>query len=138
MDEIKKENYQLTIYKLSEFKALDELSRELELKLGKGKESKNNEVLDIKDNIKILYFSFIKDNTGNDITWFKKWNGFFGITNPLRASSTTGHGAIVIELTQLQQQDHAEKQHNMQLLLGQFLEHRNLQSCLLKHLRFQL
>ena len=104
MDEIKKENYQLTIYKLSEFKALDELSRELELKLGKGKESKNNEVLDIKDNIKILYFSFIKDNTGNDITWFKKWNGFFGITNPLRASSTTGHGAIVIELTQLQQQ----------------------------------
>ena len=37
MDEIKKENYQLTIYKLSEFKALDELSRELELKLGKGK-----------------------------------------------------------------------------------------------------
>ena len=76
MDEIKKENYQLTIYKLSEFKALDELSRELELKLGKGKESKNNEVLDINDSIKILYFSFIKDNTGNDITWFKNGIAF--------------------------------------------------------------
>ena len=104
MDEIKKENYQLTVYKLNEFKVLNELSAELTAKLGKSKTVKNNEVIEINDDVKVLYFSFIKDNTGNDITWFKKWNSFFGIKNTLRASSTTGHGAIVVELTQFQEQ----------------------------------
>ena len=72
MDELKKENYQLTVYKLSEFKKLEELSVELEGKLGKNKAVKNNSVLTLDDKTKVLYFSFVNQNAGNDITWFKK------------------------------------------------------------------
>lgn len=104
MDEVKKENYQLTVYKLNEFQDLENLCVDLAAKLIKNKKVKNNGVLHINDKIKVLYFSFINDNTGNDITWFKKWSSFFGITEPLRSSSTTGHGAIIIELTEFHQQ----------------------------------
>ena len=104
MDDIKKENYQLTVYKLSEFQDLGELCVELVSKLVKNKRVKNNGVLKVNDKVKVLYLSFINDNTGNDITWFKKWSSFFGITDPLRSSSTTGHGAIIIELTEVHKQ----------------------------------
>lgn len=104
MDDIKKENYQLTVYKLSEFQDLEELCVELVSKLVKNKRVKNNGVLKVNNKVKVLYLSFINDNTGNDITWFKKWSSFFGITDPLRSSSTTGHGAIIIELTEAHQQ----------------------------------
>ncbi len=72
MDDIKKENYQLTVYKLSEFQDLGELCVELVSKLVKNKRVKNNGVLKVNDKVKVLYLSFINNNTGNDITWFKK------------------------------------------------------------------
>lgn len=104
MDEIKKENYQLTVYKMSEVQVLDKLCMELSSMQVKNKIVKNKGVLQIDEKVKVLYFSFINDHNGNDITWFKKWSSFFGITEPLRSSSTTGHGAIIVELTETHQQ----------------------------------
>ena len=59
MDDIKKENYQLTVYKLSEFQDLEELCVELVSKLVKNKRVKNNGVLKVNNKVKVLYLSFI-------------------------------------------------------------------------------
>lgn len=104
MDENKKENYQITVYKLSEFQNLEQFRTKLVSMLTNNKELKNNGILQVTEKVNVLYFSFINDNTGNDVTWFKKWNNFFGITEQLRSSSITGHGAIIIEFTQSQDQ----------------------------------
>lgn len=104
MDDIKKENYQLTVYKLNEFQILEELRIKLLSVIENTKKVKNNNILQVNEKVKVFYLSFTNENNGNDIAWFKKWNSFFGITEPLRSSSTTGHGAIIIELTEYHQQ----------------------------------
>lgn len=100
----KKENYQLAIYKFNTVVDLNELSNKLSAKMNGFKEEVNNNIINVDQNTKILFFSFLNKNPGNDIKWFQKWNSFFNINNHLRASSSTGHGAIVIDLLDVKEQ----------------------------------
>ncbi len=103
-DEVKKENYQLTIYKLNEYIVLSQLRERIKQKIVHPKEIKNHGVMEVDDNTKILYVSFINKNPDSEITWFRKWDQFFEIKDELRSSTFTGHGAIIIELIKEQKQ----------------------------------
>ena len=101
---MKKDNFQLTVYKFSKIQDLKNLSNTLSNKIIGVKEEINNQVIEFNKNVKILYFSYINKNTGIEIEWFQKWKKFFELENGLRSASATGHGAIIIELTKTKEQ----------------------------------
>lgn len=101
---MKKDNFQLNVYKFSKIQELEKLSDTLSDKITGFKEEVNNQVIEFNKDTKILYFSYINKNTGIEIDWFQKWKKFFGIETGLRSASSTGHGAIIIELNKTNEQ----------------------------------
>lgn len=95
MKKEKKITYDLNLYHVNNNLSLQDYQEIFKLKKGCPIHSNILET----DDYSILYYTYKNQTSSDEIEWFKIWKKFFKeINEPLRRSSQTGHGVILIHL----------------------------------------
>lgn len=95
MKKEKKITYDLNLYHVNNNLSLQDYQETFKLKKGCPIHSNILET----DDYSILYYTYKNQTSSDEIEWFKIWKEFFKeINEPLRRSSQTGHGVILIHL----------------------------------------